>query len=80
MYRPAVAFDTIVSRAFSETQHFARIAAPLLAPHGAMLAMKGIYPHEELAQLPPGVALESADPLLVPGLDAQRHIVVMTKA
>lgn len=79
-YRPAAGFDTVVSRAFSETQHFARLAASLLAPEGLLLAMKGLYPHEELAQLPPGVALRSVETLLVPGLHAQRHLVVMTNA
>jgi 16S rRNA (guanine527-N7)-methyltransferase len=78
-FRPSAAFSTIVSRAFSETQHFARAAAALLAPDGRMLAMKGLYPHEELAQLPPGVVLESVVALAVPGLDAQRHLVIMTK-
>jgi 16S rRNA (guanine527-N7)-methyltransferase len=45
-----------------------------------MLAMKGLYPHEELAQLPAEVALGEVVALTVPGLDAQRHLVVMTKA
>lgn len=79
-FRPGVPFPTIVSRAFAETQHFARVAVAHLAPGGRMLAMKGLYPHEELAHLPPSVVLESVATLAVPGLDAQRHLVVMTKA
>ena len=79
-YRPTKAFDTAVSRAFSDTAHFARVALPLVAPAGVMLAMKGLYPHEELAQLPPQVVLEDVVPLSIPGLDAQRHLLVMTKA
>jgi len=79
-YRPEARFDTIVSRAFSDTAHFARAALPLLAPGGRMLAMKGLYPHEELAQLPETAALVEVIALTVPGLDAQRHLVVMTKA
>ena len=73
-------FDTIVSRAFAETQRFAKVAAPLLAPHGAILAMKGLYPHEEIAQLPPEVTLNDVISLQVPFLDAHRHLVVMTIA
>jgi 16S rRNA (guanine527-N7)-methyltransferase len=80
VYRPESSFDTVISRAFAETQHFARVAMPHVAADGLMLAMKGLYPHEELAQLPPGVALRSVAPLTVPGLDAQRHLVIMTKA
>jgi 16S rRNA (guanine527-N7)-methyltransferase len=79
-YRPAAPFDTVVSRAFAETQHFARVAAPHLAPAGVLLAMKGLYPHEELAQLPAGVVVRAVHALAVPGLKAQRHLVVMTKA
>ena len=79
-YRPEGSFDTVISRAFAETQHFARVAAPHVAAAGVMVAMKGLYPHEELTQLPAGVALHSVLPLTVPGLDAQRHLVVMTKA
>jgi 16S rRNA (guanine527-N7)-methyltransferase len=78
--RSDLRFDTIVSRAFAETQHFAKVALPLLAPQGVMLAMKGLYPHEELAQLPKEVALQEVVPLDVPGLNARRHLVVMTIA
>ena len=79
-FQPAAPFPTIVSRAFSETQHFARAAAPHLAAAGRLLAMKGLYPHEELSQLPAGIALLAVVALTVPNLDAQRHLVVMTKA
>jgi 16S rRNA (guanine527-N7)-methyltransferase len=79
-YRPAERFTTVVSRAFSDTAHFARVAVPLVAQGGTMLAMKGLYPHEELAQLPAEVTLREVVALTVPGLEAQRHLVVMTKA
>jgi len=78
--RAAGGFDTVVSRAFSDTQHFARVGLPHLAPDGVLLAMKGLHPHEELAQLPESIALQSVQPLDVPGLDARRHVVIMTKA
>jgi 16S rRNA (guanine527-N7)-methyltransferase len=42
-----------------------------------MLAMKGIYPHEELTRLPATVALLGVEPLKVPGLDAERHLVLL---
>ncbi len=79
-YRPAERFTTVVSRAFSDTAHFARVAAPLVAQGGTMLAMKGLYPHEELSQLPAEVTLGEVVALTVPGLEAQRHLVTMTKA
>ncbi len=39
--------------------------------------MKGVYPHEELAQLPAGVRVEAVVPLDVPGLGAVRHLVLL---
>ena len=69
--------DAVISRAFSELKEFARLAAHLVAPGGRLLAMKGVYPHEELAQLPANIKVENVIPLTVPGLDANRHLVVM---
>ncbi len=74
--RLAQAADAAISRAFSDLREFVRLARHLLVPGGRLLAMKGVYPHEELAQLPPGVK-GSVTPLSVPGLEAQRHLVVM---
>jgi 16S rRNA (guanine527-N7)-methyltransferase len=39
--------------------------------------MKGVFPDEEIAQLPAIVRMVAASALVVPGLDAQRHLVVM---
>jgi 16S rRNA (guanine527-N7)-methyltransferase len=71
------AYDAIVSRAFSDLASFARAATPLLAPAGRLYAMKGVLPHEELAELPAGVRMVAAPAIDVPGLAAQRHLVVM---
>ncbi len=69
--------EAVISRAFSDLKEFARLAGHLLAPGGRLLAMKGIYPHEELAQLPANVKVQQVIPLTVPGLEANRHLVVM---
>ncbi len=79
-HRPARPFDTVVSRAFAETPLFARVAVSCLAPDGLMLAMKGTYPHDELSHLPPEVSVQEVVKTDVPGLGAQRHLVIMTKA
>lgn len=79
-FRPATAYATILSRAFAETSAFARAALRLLDDDGIMIAMKGIHPESELASLPAGVAVREVVQLQVPGLRAQRHAVVMTKA
>lgn len=65
-YRPAFSFDTIVSRAFSDLAEFVRLTRHLGGDGTVWLAMKGVYPYEELEQL----AIEPTQiiPLTVPGL------------
>jgi len=74
-YRPEKKFDQIISRAFSELAEFVRLTRHLLADDGRWLAMKGVYPYEEIAQLQ-GMSAEVL-PLTVPGLEAQRHLVFL---
>ena len=70
-------FDAIISRAFSDLAQFTRSSRHLLRPDGQWLAMKGLYPHEELDQLPAGVRVVVVESLCVPGLDAARHAVLL---
>jgi 16S rRNA (guanine527-N7)-methyltransferase len=66
-----------VSRAFSDLAGFVQAARHMVAPGGILAAMKGVYPHEELAQLPAGARVEAVVPLRVPQLDAARHLVLL---
>lgn len=47
-YRPTQAFDTVLSRAFSTIQHMINWTEHLVAAKGIWLAMKGLYPENEL--------------------------------
>jgi len=76
-YQPEQKFDRITSRAFSELAEFVKLTRHLLAENGQFVAMKGVYPYEEIAQLPAGVRVAEVLPLTVPGLDAERHLVRM---
>jgi 16S rRNA (guanine527-N7)-methyltransferase len=76
-YTPREPFQIVISRAFADLSTFAAAGARHLAPSGRLYAMKGGYPAEEIAQLPPGIALVAAHPLTVPGLDARRHLIVL---
>lgn len=76
-WRPGHAFDVVISRAFSDLAEFVRLAGPLCSPAGTLAGMKGIYPYEELAQLPPSVRLREVVPLKVPGIQAERHLVLL---
>lgn len=73
----AVPFDVIASRAFSALPDFIRLTRPLLADGGVWVAMKGKRPDDELAALPPDVEVFHVEPLVVPGLDAERCLVWM---
>ena len=78
-WRPGRMFEVVISRAFSDLTEFVNLAGRHAAPGGRLAAMKGIYPHEELAQLPSGWTLASAVPLNVPGLRARRHLLLIEK-
>ncbi len=74
-WEPPTAYDVVVSRAFSALNLFLERCARLLRPGGALLAMKGIVPEDEIANLPAGFRVRDIVRLHVPGLDAQRHLV-----
>ncbi|MHB1076174.1 16S rRNA (guanine(527)-N(7))-methyltransferase RsmG [Thiobacillus sp.] len=76
-YRPETGFDLITSRAFSDLREFVALTRHLLEPAGRWLAMKGLYPHEELALLPADVKVSADHMLAVPGLDVTRHLIVL---
>lgn len=75
-YKPEVAYPQIVCRAFSDLNDFVRATRHALAPGGEWLAMKGVYPNEEIAQLK-GARLVRDVVLQVPGLEAERHLIVL---
>ena len=76
-YAPGRRFAVVISRAFSDLATFARLASPHLAAGGVMLAMKGVHPDEELAELPASVEVVAAHRLDVPGLEGPCHMIVM---
>ncbi|MFO7542103.1 MAG: 16S rRNA (guanine(527)-N(7))-methyltransferase RsmG [Thiobacillus sp.] len=76
-FHPAVKFDVITSRAFSDLKEFVTLTRHLLKPAGCWLAMKGLMPHEEVAALPDWVKVSANQSLHVPGLEASRHMIVL---
>jgi 16S rRNA (guanine527-N7)-methyltransferase len=79
-YRPVESFKTVVSRAFSDLADFVKLAGHLCAPDGIMVAMKGLHPHDEIAQLPPTWKVANTVRLEIPQLEASRHLVFMCRA
>ena len=70
-------YSGIIARAFAETAQLVALTRHLLASGGRWYAMKGVYPHDELARLPADVRLLAAHELQVPGLVAERHLLIL---
>lgn len=73
------AYDIVSSRAFADMADFVKWTAHLLAEGGVMAAMKGQYPADEIARLPDLFHVEQSIKLTVPGLDSERHLVIIRK-
>lgn len=73
-------FAAITARALATLPQILALGGHLIADDGVLLAMKGARPDDEIAALPAGWALRDLRPLSVPGLDAERHLVVIGRA
>lgn len=73
-------FDVVISRAFSDLRSFAQLASRHVAPDGIIAAMKGMLAQDEIDALPLAFTVVAAPALRVPGLDANRHLVLMRAA
>ena len=79
-WRPEERYEAVASRAFAELSDFVTQARHLVAPGGRMLAMKGVYPFEEIARVPASHRVAQVVELTVPSLDAKRHLVLLEAA
>ncbi|MBK8119676.1 MAG: 16S rRNA (guanine(527)-N(7))-methyltransferase RsmG [Sulfuritalea sp.] len=76
---PGGRFDVVISRAFADLTDFVRVAGHLAAPYGRLYAMKGLASKDEARCLPSGWVMLDCARLSVPGLDAQRHLIVLER-
>ena len=79
-WKPVERFDVVVSRAFSDLVDFVEQAKHLVAPGGRLMAMKGVYPFEEIARMPATHRVAQVIELRVPRLEASRHVVLVEAA
>jgi 16S rRNA (guanine527-N7)-methyltransferase len=77
---PGCAADGVVSRAFSSLADFVSLSGHLVGEGGALYAMKGVNPVDEIAALPAGWIVTETHALRVPGLAAERHLLVIRRA
>lgn len=73
-------FECITARAFASLADMLGWGGHLLAPGGTWLAMKGRHPAEELDGVPEGFRVEAIHALSVPGVEGERHLVVIRHA
>lgn len=76
-HQPAVAYDGIISRAFSSLADFTDWTAHTGSSQTRWLAMKGVEPDDELQQLGADFKLASCQQLSVPGCQGQRHLLIL---
>jgi 16S rRNA (guanine527-N7)-methyltransferase len=79
-WKPPQKFDAVVSRAFSELSDFVVQAQHAVAEGGRMIAMKGVYPFDEIARVPATHRVAQVLELHVPQLEAKRHLVFVEAA
>lgn len=72
-------FDCITARAFATLADMLAWGGHLLKREGRWLALKGRFPQDELDNLPVGFSIEAVHRLDVPGLDAERHLVIIKR-
>jgi 16S rRNA (guanine527-N7)-methyltransferase len=73
-------YQVVSSRAFASLLDFVTWSRKCLAEQGVWMAMKGKHPADEIAALPAGVDVFHVEPLVVPGLDAERCILWLRPA
>lgn len=76
-WAPPAPFDTVVARAFAPLPELVLQVAALCGPDTRLLAMKGRRDPAERAGLPGGWRIEADLDLEVPGLGAERHVLVL---
>jgi len=72
-------FDVITSRAFADLSDFVNWSGHLLAEGGKFIALKGVAPSDERERLPQDWKVVDLQPLWVPRLQAERHLVFIER-
>ena len=73
-------FDVITSRAFADLSDFLNWSGHLLAEGGKFIALKGTAPAEEQERIPTEWRITGLQPLQVPRLGAERHLVFVERS
>lgn len=76
-FQPEQLFDAVISRAFASLQDMTQGCAHLLKDQGVFLAMKGLFPQDELAPIEDKIKLLETHKLVVADTEGERHLLVL---
>lgn len=76
-FQPPQKFNAVISRAFASLQDMTDGCAHLLESDGVFLAMKGVYPQDELSPIAEKIELLESIRLDVADTDGERHLLVL---
>lgn len=72
-------YDVITSRAFADLSDFVNWSGHLMAEGGQFIALKGVAATDEQQRVPAPWKITELRPLRVPKLEAERHLVFISK-
>ena len=78
-YVPEHRAASVITRAFGSLRLMTEQAGNLCARSGRLLAMKGRVPTDEIDVLPHAWMVTAVERLQVPGLDQERHLVILER-
>ena len=76
-FAPTEKFQGVISRAFASLQDMTEGCASLIETNGIFLAMKGVFPEDELAPISDKIELLESIKLVVAETDGERHLLIM---
>lgn len=74
---PTQKFNVVISRAFASLQDMTDGCIQMLAAGGVFVAMKGLFPQDELEPIASEIALLETHKLHVAATDGERHLLVL---
>lgn len=72
-------FDMVITRAYASIEQMLSSCQHLVDSRGEFLALKGQHPTDELNSVPNGYTISGIEPIDVPGLNAERHVIKIKK-
>jgi 16S rRNA (guanine527-N7)-methyltransferase len=78
-YQSANQVDIVVSRAFASLKDFVESCHAVAGPNTRLIAMKGLYPSEEIADLPSFWTVVGSQKIQIPGSEGARHFIELAR-